>query len=87
MLYYFIYLYMYIYQLREIFVLDSIFAATYLSFGTRVKVIETVFFERFEFLASLFQNHFNTLWNIKQVNITFYCMKPSNLLFNRNIHN
>ncbi|KAI8088601.1 male sterility protein-domain-containing protein [Thamnidium elegans] len=53
-------------QLREIFVLDSIFAATYLSFGTRVKVIESVFIERFEFLATLFQYHFNTLWNIKQ---------------------
>lgn len=53
-------------QLREIFVLDSIFAATYLSFGTRPKVSESVLIERFEFLATLFQHRFNTSWNIKQ---------------------
>ncbi|CAO3613232.1 unnamed protein product [Mucor hiemalis] len=53
-------------QLREIFVLDSIFAVTYLSFGSRSNVNESVFIERFEFLATLFQYHFNTSWNIKQ---------------------
>lgn len=47
--------------------LDSIFAATYLSFGSREEVIEAAFVERFEFLAILFQCHFNTSWNIKQV--------------------
>ncbi|KAL7331641.1 hypothetical protein PS15p_203807 [Mucor circinelloides] len=51
-------------QLRELFVLDSIFAATYLSFNL-TKVAESIFIERFEFLATLFQYHFNTLWNIK----------------------
>lgn len=51
-------------KLRELFVLDSIFAATYLSFNL-TKVAESIFIERFEFLATLFQYHFNTLWNIK----------------------
>ncbi|RCI02097.1 cyclin-dependent kinase inhibitor far1 [Rhizopus stolonifer] len=52
-------------QLREIFVLDSIFAATYLSFDTRTKVFETVFLERFELLAILLQHQFHTSWDTK----------------------
>lgn len=46
--------------------MDSIFAATYLSFGTRQKVFESAFYERFEFLSTLFQQHFNTTWDIQQ---------------------
>ncbi|KAI8368464.1 hypothetical protein BD560DRAFT_424385 [Blakeslea trispora] len=52
-------------QLREIFVLDSVFAATYLSFGTRTRVFETAFLERFELLTTLFQHQFNTTWDIR----------------------
>lgn len=48
------------------FILDSLFAVTYLSFGTRVKVFESVFFERFEFLSTLFQTHFNTTWDTQK---------------------
>jgi hypothetical protein len=51
--------------LREVFILDSIFAVTYLSFGSRVKVFESAFYERFEFLSTLFQQHFNTKWDIQ----------------------
>ncbi|KAI8640682.1 male sterility protein-domain-containing protein [Parasitella parasitica] len=53
-------------QVRELFVLDSIFASTYLSFGSLTKVAEMIFIERFEFLATLFQYHFETSWNIKE---------------------
>ncbi|KAI8365635.1 male sterility protein-domain-containing protein [Choanephora cucurbitarum] len=52
-------------QLREIFVLDSIFSATYLSFGTRTRVFETAFLERFELLTTLLQHQFNSTWNIR----------------------
>ncbi|KAI8974277.1 male sterility protein-domain-containing protein [Pilobolus umbonatus] len=57
-------------QLRDIFILDSIFAVIYLSFGVRVKVIEEVFIERFEFLAKLLQHHFSISWDIiKEYNV------------------
>ncbi|ORE11302.1 hypothetical protein BCV72DRAFT_115399 [Rhizopus microsporus var. microsporus] len=54
-------------QLQEIFVLDSIFAVVYLSLGSKGNNDTNVtFFERFEFLATLFQYYFSANWNIKE---------------------
>ncbi|KAG1450166.1 hypothetical protein G6F46_007502 [Rhizopus delemar] len=53
-------------QLQEIFILDSIFAVVYLSLNTLNDDNSSVFLERFEFLATLFQPYISMSWDIKK---------------------
>lgn len=53
--------------MQEIFILDSIFAVVYLSLNTLNDDNSSVFLERFEFLATLFQPYISMSWDIKKV--------------------